>query len=141
MDQALIPLKPTSNQDLIMKKTTSFLFVFLAFVFCLCPALFADRNGTVAGYSGAVTITIPDSFTESGVTYTASANSPIYKVVSAGVSGEPVFSGFIESVGEQYYHLREFHRWRWQRFQSFCQGSLQDTVKVPILTAVLPGLR
>ena len=79
-----------------MKKTPSFFFAILAFVFCLQSTVFGNN---VAGYSGSVSITIADSYTESGVTYNASSSSPIYKVVSAGVSGEPVFSGFISSVG------------------------------------------
>jgi len=119
-----------------MKKTTSFLFVILAFVFCLHPTVFGDQ---IAGYSGAVTITVPDSYTESGVTYNASANSPIYKVVSAGVSGEAVFSGFIESVGSNTITFENSTDGDGNVFNPFVKGAFKSTVKVPILTAVLSG--
>ena len=119
-----------------MKNTTSFLIVILAFVFCLHPTVFGDQ---IAGYSGAVTINIPDSFTESGVTYTASTNSPIYKVVSAGVSGEPVFSGFIPSVGSNTITFENSTDGDGNVFNPFVTGAFKSTVKVPILTAVLSG--
>ena len=119
-----------------MKKTPSFLFVILAFVFCLHSTVFGNN---VAGYSGAVTITIPDSVTQSGVTYTASADSPIYKVASAGVSGEPVFSGFIQSVGSNTITFENSTDGDGNVFNPFVKGAFKSTVKVPVLTAVLSG--
>lgn len=121
-----------------MKKTPSFLFVFLAFVFCLHSTVFGDD---IAGYSGAVTITIPDSFTESGVTYNASAVSPIYRIVSAGVSGEPVFSGFIENVGTNTITFENSTDGDGNVFNPFVTGAFKSTVKVPVLKAVLVGDR
>ena len=121
-----------------MKKTISLLFAFLAFVFCLHSTVFGNN---VAGYSGAVTITISDSYTESGVTYNASASSPIYKVVSAGVSGEPVFSGFISSVGTNTISFESSTDADGNVFNPFVTGAFKSTVKVPVLTAVLSGNR
>jgi hypothetical protein len=121
-----------------MKKTPSFLFVFLAFVFCLHSTVFGDD---IAGYSGAVTITIPDSRTELGVTTNASTNSPIYKVVSAGVSGEPVFSGFIQSVGTNTITFENSTDSDGNVFNPFVKGAFKSTVKVPFLKAVLVGDR
>ena len=119
-----------------MKKTPSFLFVILAFVFCLHSTVFGNN---VAGYSGAVTITIPDSVTQSGVTYTAGPDSPIYKVASAGVSGEPVFSGFIQSVGTNTITFENSTDGDGNVFNPFVKGAFKSTVKVPVLTAVLSG--
>jgi hypothetical protein len=121
-----------------MKKTTSFLYTLLAFVFC--PHLHVFGND-IAGYSGAVTITIPDSFTEGGVTYNATADSPIYKVVSAGVSGEPVFSGFISSTGSNTVTFESSTDGDGNAFNPFVKGAFKNSVKVPILTAVLSGGR
>lgn len=119
-----------------MKKTPSFLFVILAFVFCLHSTVFGNN---VAGYSGSVTITVPDSRTEGGVTTNASASSPIYKVVSAGVSGEPVFSGFISSVGTNTITFESSTDADGNVFNPFVTGAFKSTVKVPILTAVRSG--
>ena len=121
-----------------MKKTISLLFAFLAFVFCLHSTVFGNN---VAGYSGSVTITVPDSRTEGGVTTNASASSPIYKVVSAGVSGEPVFSGFISSVGTNTITFESSTDADGNVFNPFVTGAFKSTVKVPVLTAVLSGNR
>ncbi|MBT3637995.1 MAG: hypothetical protein HN531_13740 [Opitutae bacterium] len=121
-----------------MKKTTSFLFVILAFLFCLHPTVFGDQ---IAGYSGAVTITVPATRTESGVTTNASATTPIYKIISAGVSGEPVFSGFISSVGSNTITFENSTDGDGNVFNPFVTGAFKSTVKVPILTAVLSGNR
>ncbi len=121
-----------------MKKTPSFLFVILTFVFCLHSTV---SGNNVAGYSGSVTITIPDSRTESGVTINATNTSPIYKVVSAGVSGEPVFSGFIQSVGTNTITFENSTDGDGNVFNPFVTGAFKSTVKVPVLTAVLSGNR
>ncbi len=121
-----------------MKKTPSFLLAILAFVFCLQSTVFGNN---VAGYSGSVTITVPDSRTEGGVTTNASASSPIYKVVSAGVSGEPVFSGFISSVGTNTITFESSTDADGNVFNPFVTGVFKSTVKVPVLTAVLSGDR
>jgi len=121
-----------------MKKTTSFLFAYLAFVFCPHSLVFGND---IAGYSGSVTITIPATRTESGVTTNASTSTPIYKIVSAGVSGEPVFSGFISSVGTNTISFENSTDGDGNVFNPFVTGAFKSTVKVPILSAVLSGNR
>jgi hypothetical protein len=121
-----------------MKKTTSILLANLAFVFC--PHLLLLGND-IAGYSGSVTITVSATRTESGVTTNASANTPLYKIISAGVSGEPVFSGFISSVGSNTITFEHSTDGDGNIFNPFVTGAFKSTVKVPRLTAIMSGTR
>ena len=124
--QAANTFKPTSNQDLIMKKTISLLFVFLAFVFAFTQPF----SGNNVRLFRRVTITISDSYTESGVTYNASASVQYTKSSVQVFPVNPSF-GFISSVGTNTISFESSTDADGNVFNPFVTGAFKSTSRFP----------
>jgi hypothetical protein len=101
-------------------------------IFALAPLLLSFQflcADEIAGYSGTLTQTISGG----------SSSSPTYKVVSAGIGGDPVYSGFIASVTSNSVNFEVTTDADGKEVWPFLKGAFKSTVKTPILTASING--
>jgi hypothetical protein len=98
-------------------------------VFLLFSSLYANAAKNVAGVSGAISKTIAE----------ANASVPKYAVVSAGVSGDAVYSGQISSVTTSTISFESSSDSSEVTVDPFIPGVFNSSVRSPILTSALSG--
>ena len=111
----------------------------LAFpLFSLCLAFFCCQNqpvfgSDVGGSFGTVVVTVGDG--------SSSATNPDYKVVSAGLAGEAIYTGVISDVNATAitFEANSSTDVDGNEEDPFVQGVFNTGVKVPVLTASLSG--
>jgi hypothetical protein len=113
-----------------MKKALSLICASLAF---FCYQNQSVSGSDVGGYYGTVAITVGDA--------SSSVASPSYKVVSAGLVGEPIYTGIITSVTSNTisFEVNSSSDSDGNSENPFVSGVFGSGVKVPVLTASLSG--
>lgn len=113
-----------------MKKALSLICTYIAFFCCQIHLLTASDVG---GYAGTVAITVGDG--------SSSASNPTYKVVSAALAVEPVYTGVITSVTSTTisFELNSSSDADGNSENPFVSGVFGSGVKVPVLTPSLSG--
>jgi hypothetical protein len=107
-------------------------------LFSLCLAFFCCQNqpvsgSDVGGYAGSVAVTVGDA--------SSSVTSPSYKVVSAGLAGEAIYTGVISDVNATAitFEVNSSTDADGNDVDPFVPGVFNSEVKVPVLTLTMSG--
>jgi len=122
-------LSPNPIKCTIMNKFLLFKSIF-TFSFLLPSMLCSAPN--VAGISGSIQKTITNSAGDP-------ASSPVFTVVSAGVTGDAIFSGQLASVTSTTISFESSSDSSETTVNPFTTGVFSSSVKTPILTSSLTG--